>query len=53
MKMYVTEQKVDIVRKGAYHGQTTAQDTKPDIHGIFSLAGTKELHIYDRSGHHR
>ena len=36
--MYIIEQKADFVRKGAYHGQTTAQDTKPDIQGIHSLA---------------
>jgi hypothetical protein len=53
MKMYVTEQKSDIVRKGEYYGQTAAQDTKPDIHGFLSLAETKKLFIYDRSGHHR
>ncbi len=36
--MYITEQKADIVRKGAYYGQTAEKDTKPDIHGIHSLA---------------
>lgn len=36
--MYDTGQKAEIVRKGAYHGQTAAQNEKPDIYGVLSLA---------------
>ena len=36
--VFDTEQKAEIVRKGAYHGQTAAQNEKPDIYGVLRLA---------------
>lgn len=36
--MYDTEQISEIVRKGAYYGQTAAQNKKCDIHSVLCLA---------------